>query len=100
MVGVAARRKGVAPASVRAAVEADLVALDRCSPGVAVSGEALAVLVLASELDTAFDAPLSARVAAAREVREALAVLRSRVPAVVADDRVDELAARRRRVAE
>ena len=91
--------------TVRAAVEADLVALDVLAPGVlapgvAVSGEALALLALAADLDGSPDASLSARVAAARELREGLAVLRGRVPAVVVDDRVDELSARRaRRVA-
>lgn len=92
---MAARRKPPAPTSVGAAVAADLVELDRFLPGIAASAEALAVSVLANELDSAVDAPLSARVAAARELREALAVLRARVPDVVADDRVDELAARR-----
>lgn len=73
----------------------DLVVLERGLPGVSGCGEAVAALVLARDLDAGVDAPLSARVAAVRELREGLAALRVRVPEAPAVDRLDELASRR-----
>ena len=96
-------RKAAAPVddgTVLAAVKRDLVVLAKRLPGVDSSSEGRAVERLAAELDAGFDAPLSAKVSAAREIREALAALRAVAPEEQAADRLDELAARRgRRVA-
>ncbi len=74
---------------------ADLAALGRSLAGVERSGEAMAIVALARELDAALDAPLSARVSAAKEIREGLAALRARAPEAPAADALDELAKRR-----
>lgn len=85
------------PRSVEDAVRADLEAMEASVPGVASSGPALAVLALARDLDFADESRLSERVAAAREIRECLAAIRSRVPVAPAADRLDELARARER---
>jgi hypothetical protein len=86
--------------SVVFAVRRDVADLGRRLAGVDASSEARALERLAVHLDGDLEAPLSARVSAAREIREGLEALRSRVPEAPAVDRLDELASRRsRRVA-
>lgn len=64
-----------------------------------VNAQAAAALRLAAELDSAPDSKAAA--AAARELRQAMAVVRAAAPPKEHGDRIDEIAARReRRLAE
>ncbi|HWH13479.1 MAG TPA: hypothetical protein VNT51_01955 [Miltoncostaeaceae bacterium] len=77
------------------ALRRDLTALEDRQAGVSRSAPALALLVLAHSLDSAAG-PLSARVAAARELREGFTALRASLPPEDRPDRLDELVAARR----